>query len=252
MPTKSDDGIQRTYYERTADKYDSIHLQAGAEHETACRFISALLPLIGAKTVLDIGCGTGRAVEFLRQHHPTLTIHGIEPVEALLQVARKKLGHDGLVRGDGRHLPYGDRAYDVVIETGILHHVKRPEVVVKEMERVANRAIFISDHNIFGQGTVPARMTKWALYKCGLWTLAKLILTKGKGYHISEGDGLAYSYSVYFQYPMLRAWAARTFVIPLRSERSSYAPFRTPWFSADEVLLCALKAEISQTLNLQS
>jgi ubiquinone/menaquinone biosynthesis C-methylase UbiE len=191
-------------------------------------------------------------VEFLRQHHPEMTIHGLEPVEELLHVVRQKLGRDGLVCGDGRHLPYGDHAYDVVIETGILHHVKRPEIVVKEMERVANRAIFISDHNIFGQGTMSSRMMKWALYKCGLWTLAKLILTKGKGYHISEGDGLAYSYSVYFQYRMLRAWAARTFVIPLRSAGTSYVPFGAPWFSADEVLLCALRTDISHAVNLQS
>ncbi len=245
MSTKGDASIQRSYYERTAGTYDALHLKPGAEHEIACRFISALLPLIEARSVLDIGCGTGRAVEFLRQRHPALTIDGIEPVEALLEVARQKLGPDGLVCGDGRGLPYRDQAYDVVIETGILHHVKRPELVVKEMERVASRAIFISDHNIFGQGTMPARITKWALYKCGLWTLAKLILTKGKGYHISEGDGLAYSYSVYFQYPMIRAWAARTFVIPLRSAGQSDVPLRAPWFSADEVLLCALKTEIS-------
>ena len=241
MSTKGDASIQRSYYEKTAGTYDALHLKPGAEHEIACRFISALLPLIGARSVLDIGCGTGRAVEFLRQRHPALRIHGIEPVEALLQVATMKLGKDGLICGDGLHLPFGEHTYDVVLETGILHHVKRPHMVITEMQRVAKRAIFISDHNIFAQGSIPARMTKWALYKCGIWTFAKLILTRGKGYHISEGDGLAYSYSVYFQYPMLRAWAARTFVIPLRSTASSDTPFRAPWFSADEILLCALK-----------
>ncbi len=68
----------------------------------------------------------------------------------------------------------------------------------------------------------------------------KLLQTRGRGYTISEGDGLAYSYSVYFSYDYLRKWGDRVFAIPVSE---SYAPFH-PWspvLAADGVLLCALR-----------
>jgi hypothetical protein len=46
---------------------------------------------------------------------------------------------------------------------------------------------------------------KQALNMFGLWPLANLVKTKGKGYTISEGDGLAYSYSLFNDYSLVRA-----------------------------------------------
>lgn len=68
---------------------------------------------------------------------------------------------------------------------------------MSEMLRVAQKAIFISDANNFGQGRFLARTAKQALNALGLWKTVDFIKTKGKGYTISEGDGLAYSYSVF-------------------------------------------------------
>jgi len=39
----------------------------------------------------------------------------------------------------------------------------------------------------------------------GLWKIADLIKTRGKGYSISEGDGIAYSYSVFNNYRQIQA-----------------------------------------------
>ena len=66
------------------------------------------------------------------------------------------------------------------------------------MMRVARKGVSLSDSNIFGQGRSPVRILKLTFYCMGLWKLLKLIQTRGRGYAISEGDGLAYSYSVYF------------------------------------------------------
>ena len=38
-----------------------------------------------------------------------------------------------------------------------------------------------------------------------MWPLADWIKTRGKGYTISDGDGLAYSYSVFNDYPQIAA-----------------------------------------------
>jgi hypothetical protein len=71
------------------------------------------------------------------------------------------------------------------------------------MLRVARKAIFISDCNNFGQGSKLARLFKQAANAAGLWPMADFIKTKGKGYTISEGDGLFYSYSVFNNYKQI-------------------------------------------------
>jgi len=244
--------LQREYYERTAARYDQHHLAGEGPHDVACRFISAFISLLGAKSLLDVGCGTGRAIGFYRTSHPELTAHGVEPVAALLEQARLKFGAEGLFRADGLELPFRDNAYDVVLETGMLHHVRQPEVVVSEMTRVARKAVFLSDHNIFGQGSRFTRVIKWGLYSGGLWQMAKRILNGGRAYHTSEGDGVAYSYSVYFHYRLLQRWASHLVVIPTRVLAHSDMGLWSPLFSADEVLMCAIRPVMFNTDDVVS
>jgi ubiquinone/menaquinone biosynthesis C-methylase UbiE len=151
------------------------------------------------------------------------------------------MGEAGLFVGDGIQLPFADNSYDVALETGVLHHVERPELVVREMMRVAKKAVFISDHNIFGQGRRSMRLMKWLLYRSGLWAATKRAVNRGKKYHVSEGDGIAYSYSAYFQYPLLRRWAEQLFVIPTSVNGQTALATWSPLFTANEILLCAVR-----------
>jgi SAM-dependent methyltransferase len=109
----------------------------------------------------------------------------------------------GVIDGDAQSLPFADNSFDVVCEFAILHHIPAPAKAVSEMLRVARRAVFVSDCNNFGQGSRLARGIKQAIHAVGLWPLANLIKTRGKGYSISEGDGLAYSYSLWDNYPQI-------------------------------------------------
>ena len=136
--------LQRDYYTRTADQYDASHVHEADEHGIACRIIAAFLPLLGARTVLDVGAGTGRAASILSELDPALQVFAVDPVLALVGKSQKKLDGRVLV-ADGSFLPFPDRAYDVTVATGILHHVRNPEAVVREMLRVSRLAVFISD-----------------------------------------------------------------------------------------------------------
>ena len=75
---------------------------------------------------------------------------------------------------------------------------------VSEMLRVTKKGIFISDCNNFGQGSFISRSAKQVINKLGLWKVFDIIKTKGKGYTLSEGDGLAYSYSVFNDYNLIK------------------------------------------------
>jgi SAM-dependent methyltransferase len=197
---------------------------------------------LGIHSVLDVGSGTGRGLRHLMRVHPGLELKGIEPVAALSQGAIGQHGvpADMVIEARGEALPFPDRSFDAVCELGMLHHVPNPSAVVGEMLRVARRAIFISDCNRFGQGPMAERLAKLALYKFGLWNAVNRMKTRGRGYTITEGDGLAYSYSIYDSYGQVAAWADRIILIPTSRETSR--TWLNPLLTASHVLLCGLRS----------
>jgi ubiquinone/menaquinone biosynthesis C-methylase UbiE len=208
---------QQDYYAERASAYDSMHVQPGDAHFIALEYVVALLRVVRAKSVLDVGSGTGRAIQFLRQRCPDLRIEGVEPVSKL----RERVRVPGIVMHDasGESLPFHDDSFDVVISFGLLHHVPAAAPVITEMTRVARFGVMISDANRFGQGPTAARLLKLAVYRVGLWPAFELFRTKGRGYMESEGDGIFYSYSIFDSMPQLRAWADRVFVIPTEPQK---------------------------------
>lgn len=201
------DDRQRRYYEATADAYDASH--AEREHVVALHLLAAFIEMNGIRSVLDVGAGTGRAMRFLKDRFPDLVIKGVEPVEALRRCGHAQgIADKNLIDGDGAALPFPDQSFDLVCEFAVLHHVRRPDAVIAEMNRVASRMIAISDCNFMGQGPMWRRCIKLGLWAAKLWPLADWLKTRGKGYTYSEGDGIAYSYSVFQSLRQVRTvWA---------------------------------------------
>jgi ubiquinone/menaquinone biosynthesis C-methylase UbiE len=192
--------IQLEYYEATASAYDDDHAIENA-FETAV--FSAALRYLKPRSLLDIGSGTGRLLLAAKEVNPDMEVLGIEPSDALRQRGYTKgLLPTELVEGDAQDLAFGDESFDVVSELAALHHIPDPTRAVSEMLRVARRAIIIIDANNFGQGRW--RLVKQAINSVGLWALANFIKTRGRGYDLSDGDGLSYSYSVFNNLPLIR------------------------------------------------
>lgn len=190
--------IQRQYYSNTADRYDEMHLAKDQEHVLALHLLSAYIEFYKVRSVLDVGAGTGRTLTWLKQRHPGLVVKGIEPVQALREQAYQKgISSNDLFNGDATQLAFHDNSFDLVCEFAVLHHIREPNKAVQEMSRVASKMICISDCNYMGQGKHLIRLLKHVLFTFGLWGVANTVKTRGKGYTISEEDGLAYSYSVY-------------------------------------------------------
>lgn len=208
--TPSEIEIQRQYYSSMAHDYDAKHLGESSEHLFALNFLLAVLDFLNIRSLLDIGSGTGRALSYIKDKAPGVRLLGVEPVTELREIGYAKgLSRSELFEGDGYRLEFEDGQIDLVCEFGVLHHVRNPEQVVAEMLRVAKKAIFISDSNNFGQGSPMLRMLKQTINAVGLWRVADFIKTKGKGYLVSEGDGLAYSYSVFNNYTQIRQQCSR-------------------------------------------
>lgn len=199
--------LQRDYYAQTAEKYD--HMREGDDEAAlgmALDFMISTLTNLGILSVLDIGSGTGRTLLNIKGKRPEIHAVGIEPVAELRAIGhRKGIPTQSLVDGDATCLGYRDGEFDLVCEFGILHHIKQHDLAVREMLRVADKAIFICDVNNFGQGSLLSRTIKQLINSVGLWKFADYLKTGGKGYTISEGDGLGYSYSVFNDYHQIRA-----------------------------------------------
>lgn len=170
-----------------------------------CLSLVGALDYLQVRSILDVGSGTGRALCYIKKLRPELRLVGIEPVKELREVGYSKgLSELELIDGDVNKLQFNTGQFDLVCEFGVLLHLRKPEQAVSEMLRVSNKAIFISDSNNFGQGSPTNRAIKQFINFLGLWNIFDLIKTRGKGYTISEGDGLGYSYSVFNNYKQIQ------------------------------------------------
>jgi ubiquinone/menaquinone biosynthesis C-methylase UbiE len=245
MSPRPDDAvaIQRRYYTDTAAKYDSMHAGEGDAQPEILSAVSALLQMVRPRTLLDVGCGTGRGIEYLLSTIPGLSAFGIEPVRALIEQSAEKarIPRGIALQGSGDALPFADASIDVVCSFAILHHVREPNRIVREMLRVARKAVVIADSNRFGQGSWPMRWAKLLLYKMGLWGVVNFAKTGGKGYRITEGDGLAYSYSLYDSFDCLAQGSKRLIVIPAGSGKTR--SWMHPLLTSEGVIALAIKTD---------
>jgi ubiquinone/menaquinone biosynthesis C-methylase UbiE len=82
--------------------------------------------------LLDVGCGTGRFLEFVKQVWPRLPVLGVDLSEPYLREARRHLRRRsgiGLAVGNGESLPVADASQDAATSIFVFHelppHVRR-------------------------------------------------------------------------------------------------------------------------------
>lgn len=198
MANTTDDALLKDYYRQTANNYDRMQVHEEDEHQNALKTILGYALDHKCQSILDVGTGTGRALLYLQEYLPNLDYRGIELVPELREVAMTKgLDPEKIDLGDGRKLPYPDNSFEIVTAFGILHHSNQPQAVVQEMLRVASRAIYISDHNIYGWGGNVTKTVKQIIRLLFGFNGTRLILTKFRGYHVTDYDGIFYPFSVF-------------------------------------------------------
>ena len=90
----------------------------------------------GDERAIDVGCGAGALALALA---PLVReVVGVDRVPELLELARERApGNAQFVEGDATSLPFDDASFDLAGTLRTLHHVRRPELVVAELARVA-------------------------------------------------------------------------------------------------------------------
>ncbi len=121
-------------------------LQEQRRDDLAQRLRRLLGPFTGNESVLDAGCGTG-AVAFALAPHVADAV-GVDTRADYLDAARDGAPENvRLIEGDVMALPFGYAEFDLVCCHRVLHHVRRPELAVSELARVARPGgrVFVAD-----------------------------------------------------------------------------------------------------------
>ena len=104
-------------------------------------FQSLVEPRPGQR-VLDVGCGTGNHLLILNRLG--LNISGTDASHAMVQKARKRLGHRStLKQAMAEDLPFEDNEFDLVSLINALEFMDNPLQALREAGRVAGSKVFV-------------------------------------------------------------------------------------------------------------
>jgi SAM-dependent methyltransferase len=103
----------------------------------AAAIAEADLPTGGA--VLDVGCGTGRALPALRSAvGPAGTVIGLDLTPQMLAVAKanRRAEHAALLLAEASRLPLADASVDAVFAAGLVNHLPHVTAGLAELARI--------------------------------------------------------------------------------------------------------------------
>ena len=140
--------FDETFAERYAERHRKMVERFG--HEYAEKL--ALRGFYRGR-IIDVGCGFGAMNIVLAHRFVDSEIVGIDLSDPLLRLANRSAQAANLgdrvrfEKADVRRIPYEDNAFDVVINTNMVHLVADPVQMLNEIERtlVLNGCLFIAD-----------------------------------------------------------------------------------------------------------
>ncbi len=150
----ADPDATRAFFGPRAAGWDERFPDDGPAYAAA---VEAIGVAAGA-TVLDVACGTARAVPILaRAVGPGGTVVAVDLTPEMLEVAAAKGRGGGLLRADARFLPLRDGAVDATLAAGLLPHVDDAEAVLAELARVTRPGGTVGLFHPLGRMALAAR-----------------------------------------------------------------------------------------------
>jgi len=115
------------------------------------------LPLSRHGKILDVGCGTGIIVNYLKEIRPTV---GVDfSLEGIKFCRERNL--KGTVLGNVMCLPFHDESFEVVTCFDLIEHFEDDLTAIKEIARICKKGGFIII-------TVPAYQSLWSIHDVSL------------------------------------------------------------------------------------
>ena len=109
-----------------------------------------LAPFAMARSVLEVGCGTGHFTRWLAGRVPGVV--GLDRAPAMLAEARRHQPRLLLIQGEAHQLPIRSRAVDIVVLVFTLEFLEDPAAALIEAVRVARRGLLVVALNRWSLG----------------------------------------------------------------------------------------------------
>jgi SAM-dependent methyltransferase len=176
--TTSDDAPNPFDAPALASRYEAWYAGAGRSADLLEKeLLGKLLYLLpNARSVLEVGCGTGHFTRWMAER--SLDAVGLDISAPMLNEARR-LGGPSYLRGDALSLPFADRSYDVAALITTLEFVPDPARALAEVVRVARQGILLGVLNRWSLLTLRHRLSGKAMWRSarflGPWELAKMV-----------------------------------------------------------------------------
>lgn len=128
--------VKRSFSSHAA-QYEALAL---VQKRVVARFFELFMaqsPL--PETLLDVGAGTGRLIETLRQNLPQISVTGVDLAYGMVSCAKKRFAGDNgikLVCGDAEALPFRDCSFDMVVSTSTYQWLSPLDAPFAEVWRV--------------------------------------------------------------------------------------------------------------------
>jgi methionine biosynthesis protein MetW len=118
------------------------------KQEPKYRFIWVTQHLSGKEKLLDVGCGDGAFLEYVREHRPEVRLLGIDGSAAAIEKLRAR-GLEGALAGN---LITPDleafRDVDVVVAMELIEHLPEPERLMREFLKTRAEVFYITIPNL--------------------------------------------------------------------------------------------------------
>jgi len=229
------------YYASTATKYNEWHadLSIDESHNFAVARLLELLKKNGHKTVLDVCCGTGRAMKACLE--AGFDARGVDVSQELINEGIKQWGlpKDRFTCADATKLPFPDGHFDASCILGALHHCAIPENIVSEMLRVTRHMVVISDCGNRLSGGIKKVLLKLGLFNIVYRVIFRRPPRKGRRAITSDGDGHAFIFSVDEVMDMVKAEFPRVETHNFYFRGRVRAPFLPKLFATHVVLIAS-------------
>jgi len=161
---------------RNHQKYENKNI---IQRKLISLFLEKLSNLIGsteAINILDLGCGEGFVIKYLRDINSNLRFEGVDINVAAVDLARKINPGVNFQNEDINGLSYNVDSFDLVIMIEVLEHLEDSGKVLNEIKKFSNKyfifsvpwepffsiANFLRGKNVSRWGNDPEHLQKWS------------------------------------------------------------------------------------------
>ena len=95
------------------------------------------LPKKTNSKILDIGCGTGETISFVKAILKDAEVTGVDNSQVAVNFSKKR-GHN-VIKVDALHLPFKDDFFDAILMLDVIEHIEDDKAFLLEAKRVLKK-----------------------------------------------------------------------------------------------------------------